>query len=744
MEGYTTADAIACQRTTGNAQRGRAPPPDTPSNSPIRLERDGIIWIGGVRYQPMKPAPPPEPTTASIAEVTVESAMTAADQGEYSDWTFNNGNPSWGSNDDVIDTASFLLAATDTALIARGDRDPPLYLNSGASTHISCVRSDFRELFSIEPRTITGVGDSSVSATGMGTVVISILGSSAQLVLRDVLFAPSAGVRLVSISRLDDSGHRLNFVDGRCVISDRVSGTTIADCPRNSLHLYILPGFIQSSHSLPPPSSASSLSASVPALLAKPDLETWHRRLGHANFRTILDMAHGKHVRDMPANISSPPKACDACIRGKQTHQPVPKTREGKKATRRLERVFVDLTGPQSVTSRSGSLYIMNIIDDYTGYHWTRLLKAKSDAARELYEWLLLAENQSGSKLCYLVTDNGELRSREVDRWCAERGITRHFTAPHTSAQNGCVEHLHRTLMNKARAMRLACNAPLYLWDEFVLTASYLSTLTASKVLEGRTPYELWFGSPPSLSCLREIGSRAFVFIHGANPKIAAKSAEGTLIGYASNSKAYRVWFHDTGRIVDSFHVTLIEHLDDPSAVPLLDAGTDAPPTTGNVVETPPPSDGLATLPTPPGNGTDTLPRRSSRVRVPAPSRDKSNDGLVRGKATTRALEQVHEAASQRKGEKAAAVDSPPEESLLVHAEGDTPKEEPEDLESFDDVVFLVDVEDPDAPEWSDAIQSNERNKWLEGATAEINGLRDMKVFELVLRRDVPPNCSVL
>ena len=141
MEGYTTADAIACQRTTGNAQRGRAPPSDTPSDSPIRLERDGIIWIGGVWYQPMKPAPHPEPTTASITEVTVESAMTAADQGEYSDWTFNNGNPSWGSNDDVIDTASFLLAATDTALIARGDHDPPL-------CHDLCPMSIFPELTS--------------------------------------------------------------------------------------------------------------------------------------------------------------------------------------------------------------------------------------------------------------------------------------------------------------------------------------------------------------------------------------------------------------------------------------------------------------------------------------------------------------------------------------------------------------------------------------------------------------------
>ena len=87
MEGYSTADTIACQYTIGNAQCSHGLPSDTPSDSPIWLKKDGAIWIGGVQYQPMKPAPP-KPMTASIAKVTVESAMTAADQGEYSDWVF--------------------------------------------------------------------------------------------------------------------------------------------------------------------------------------------------------------------------------------------------------------------------------------------------------------------------------------------------------------------------------------------------------------------------------------------------------------------------------------------------------------------------------------------------------------------------------------------------------------------------------------------------------------------------------
>ena len=186
-------------------------------------------------------------------------------------------------------------------------------------------------------------------------------------------------------------------------------------------------------------------------------------------------MAQGTITAGMQVDLSVTPQACDACIHGKQTHSLVPKICEGKRASRCLGRVFVDLTGPQSITSRSGCCYIMNIIDDFLGYHWTHLLKAKSEAAQVLREWLLAVEVQSNEKLCYLVTDNGELHSNEVLRWCAERGITHHFTAPYTSTQNDHVERLHRTLMNKSRAMRLSCNACHGRWCLSVFQCKSLS-----------------------------------------------------------------------------------------------------------------------------------------------------------------------------------------------------------------------------------------------------------------------------
>lgn len=158
--------------------------------------------------------------------------------------------------------------------------------------------------------------------------------------------------------------------------------------------------------------------------------------------------------------------------------------------------------------------------------------------------------------------------------WCTDWGVTHQFTAPHTFAQNSCIKCLHRTLMNKAWAMQLSCNAPLHMWDEFILTTSYLSTLITSKVARGCTPYKLWFGTCPSLSHLCKIGCQAYVLVHGNNLKIAAKSVECILVSYVSNAKAYCCWHQESWWIVDSYHVTFDEHLNDHPQMSL--PGTDA------------------------------------------------------------------------------------------------------------------------------------------------------------------------
>ncbi|KAH9022155.1 hypothetical protein EDB85DRAFT_2151911 [Lactarius pseudohatsudake] len=208
MEGVPMFEAISRQRAAQDAWRQRTrpqgdgtpyagPTPAMPGpSSALRVDDDGSLWIGGIRYRP------DGKTTAAIAEATEATADTP-DQGEFPDWAPTN------SADTLLDTDTMLIASVehDTALFSHPSTIP-FFLDSGASSHISCLRSDFGAITQLsEPRKISGVGNASVYAVGVGTIDILLPGPNVRLQLHDVLFAPDANVRLVSIHQLNHLGY---------------------------------------------------------------------------------------------------------------------------------------------------------------------------------------------------------------------------------------------------------------------------------------------------------------------------------------------------------------------------------------------------------------------------------------------------------------------------------------------------------------------------------------------------------
>jgi hypothetical protein len=225
-----------------------------------------------------------------------------------------------------------------------------------------------------------------------------------------------------------------------------------------------------------------------------------------------------------------------------------------------LEKVFVDLTGKQACVSATGNLYIMSIIDNYSGFPWAIPLKNKSSAFAALSAWKTIVEKETGEHIGTIQVDHGELDSDEMQTWAASHGIKLRFTSAHTSAQNGWVERLHRMIMNKARAMRIDSQLPAYLWDEFCITAAYLHARTSSRNSHPKSPFELYHLEKPNVAYLREIGCHAFVLIlNKHNPKIYERSLECILIGYPKNSKAYRCYHRQSRWIIESYHVQFIE-----------------------------------------------------------------------------------------------------------------------------------------------------------------------------------------
>ena len=95
IKGLSTSEAIVQQHAACNTLCTCPPPSLSASNSLVKIDNNGTVWIGGVKYQPA-----PEPTMrVSVAEVEIEAAMTLLIRG--STWT---GGPPCSSNASTLQT----------------------------------------------------------------------------------------------------------------------------------------------------------------------------------------------------------------------------------------------------------------------------------------------------------------------------------------------------------------------------------------------------------------------------------------------------------------------------------------------------------------------------------------------------------------------------------------------------------------------------------------------------------------
>ena len=219
--------------------------------------------------------------------------------------------------------------------------DFSFWVDSGASVYITPDKLDFYNSKRIELREVGGIGKASVTAIGIGDIHLKINGTFI-LILHDMLYIPGATVRLLSVSALtQDTNINILFNNKACYFLDRNTNQNIAQETLTSKRLYSLDLHNMSiDHALTTTPSAN--------------LDTWHRRLGHTNIQVIHEMAHKGLVKGMLTTFSNVSSKCESCIFGKHTRTPIPKKHEegpGHRATKRLEKVWIDLTGPTTVTS---------------------------------------------------------------------------------------------------------------------------------------------------------------------------------------------------------------------------------------------------------------------------------------------------------------------------------------------------------------------------------------------------------
>jgi hypothetical protein len=119
---------------------------------------------------------------------------------------------------------------------------------------------------------------------------------------------------------------------------------------------------------------------------------TWHRRLGHLNRRDVGKMGRAGLLLDGKWEESFVPEQCDDCIMGKSTR--LPSHPSEVRALQPGQTVHIELWGPSPVPSRGGNRYFLTCYDDHSQRKVIFLLKAKSEATKNLIEYIRLLENQ--------------------------------------------------------------------------------------------------------------------------------------------------------------------------------------------------------------------------------------------------------------------------------------------------------------------------------------------------------------
>ncbi|KAL2901944.1 Retrovirus-related Pol polyprotein from transposon RE1, partial [Bienertia sinuspersici] len=255
-------------------------------------------------------------------------------------------------------------------------------IDSGATDHVCNDLHSFSDCKPLDGDILIPDGKR-VRITHIGTVILND-----SIKLQHVLYAPDFKFNLISVPKLckDMScsvvfNHHGCFIQGHFLKEHQLPlGNIVAglyhfknDCKSQS-HDQHLP--IMNNVSRP--------------IVDKAHL--WHLRLGHLPFSQL------KHLLSpFDVGFSFDALICQICPAAKQSRLPFPTS--SIKSTRAFQLLHIDLWGPYKVKTHNGCNQFITIVDDFTRFTWTHLIKNKSDVASVLPTFAMFVETQFGAQI---------------------------------------------------------------------------------------------------------------------------------------------------------------------------------------------------------------------------------------------------------------------------------------------------------------------------------------------------------
>jgi hypothetical protein len=436
------------------------------------------------------------------------------------------------------------------------------YIDSGATDHMCHDRSLFGALKRLSvPREVSLGDNSKVLAFGTGEVPIS-----ANRTLGSVLYVPDLGMNLLSVSAVTKLGYTVTFEQNACRVT--LGDATVLLAVKHGSLYKVTEARVPTRE--PREVHERALSLTSKPVLANYESTRWHARLGHLNMgdlRKLSGMAVG-----IPGTLPVDLPACESCVEAKMSRR-FNRDSQVARESQPLGLVHSDSCGPFRVASIAGTRYFILFIDDSTRLAWVYFLKHKNSAEvlQAFKEFKAAAENKSGCSIKRFRCDNGraEYDNSDFQTLLKSDGISYEPSAPYTQHQNGVSERSIRTVVERARSMLLGASLPQRFWAEAINTAVYLRNRSPTQALEGKTPFEAWYGQKPDIGHLRKFGCLAFLHVpDGQRSKLDPKARRCLLLGYVHNTKKiWRLWDIGGRRVISGadviFHEDQIGLVDD-------------------------------------------------------------------------------------------------------------------------------------------------------------------------------------
>lgn len=205
--------------------------------------------------------------------------------------------------------------------------------------------------------------------------------------------------------------------------------------------------------------------------------------------------------------------------------------------------IHLDIWGPYHARNHDWARFFLTIVDDFSRGTWVFLMQTNDQTLSHLRNFFSMVTTQFKTTVQFVRSDNAmDFFNHNCSSLFSSLGILHESSCTYTPQQNEVVERKHRHLLEIARALKHQVNIPTMFWGECVITSTYLINRMPTRVLGGKTPYELLFGKIPDINHLIVFGCLCFSKVLHTHDKFGKRAIPCIFFGYPMLQKGYRLY----------------------------------------------------------------------------------------------------------------------------------------------------------------------------------------------------------